>query len=157
MRFNKEEKTKRVFLIDFEEVSEDAFYSTLEEAITNEYDEGAFTSYLRDNYCDVCIEGWWYDAFDILNATGHYDSAYDEWLDGKTQDIIDEFKNGVCSSMCIYGSDFEIKEIEEAFINIELTQHEANMLYLALNIRSTTTMKETFNKMLSEVVESEVK
>lgn len=45
---------------------------------------------------------------------------------------------------------------EEAFINIELTQQEANMLYLALNIRSTTTMKETFNKMLSEVVESEV-
>lgn len=155
MRFNKEEKTKKVFLIDFEEVSEEDFYSSLEKAIANEYDEPEFNTYLRDNYDDIEIEGYYYDPSEVLEATGDYDSAYGEWLENKIQFIMEDFDDGGCSSMYIYGSNFEIQEIEEDYIHIELTQQEVNMLYLALSNRAISTIEEAFIKNLSRMVGSE--
>lgn len=152
MRFIKEGK---VFLIDSEGVSEEAFYSSLEEAIADEYSETAFNDYLRANYNDIEIEGYYYEPNEVLDAMCNYDSAYSEWLENKTQAIMEDFNNGACSSVHIYGSDFEIKDIVEAGITIQLTQREVNMLYAALNNRVISTIEEAFIKNLSRMVESE--
>lgn len=161
MRFNKEEKTRKVFLIDNEEVSEEAFYSSLEDAIINEYVESTFDDYLRYNYCDIEIEGHYYEASDILVTMGDYDNAYEEWLENKTQLIMEDFNNGSCSSAFIYGFEFEIEEIEEAYINIELINEEANTLFIALdpnkstvNTRISRTLQEFLDN-LAELIESE--
>ena len=155
MRFNKEEKTRKVFLIDYEEVSEEDFYSSLEDAISNGYDETTFNNYLQDHYCDIEIEGYYYEPNEVLEAMGDYDSAYEEWLENKTQVIMEDFDNGACSSVFIYGFKFEIEEIKENYINIELTQQEANMLYSTLNNRTISTIEEAFIKNLFRMVESE--
>ena len=131
MRFNKEKTTRKVFLIDNEEVNEEAFFTSLKEAAANEYGETAFDSYLNDNYNNIEIEGYYYDPIDVLEAMVDYSSAYKEWLESKTQEILDDFNEGLPRRF-IGVNFFEIREIEEARINIELTNEEANKLFIVL-------------------------
>lgn len=159
MKFNKEKGINNIYLIDNEEVSEEAFYSLLEEAISDEYDNAAFDTYLRDNYNDIDIEGYYYEPNEVLEAMQDYDKAYSEWLDDKKQSILYDFSVGFTSCMCIYGSYFEIREANETLINIQLKMEEVKRLYFTLNINNmiaNNLLAKIFIDTLEQLIEEEL-